>query len=107
MMRLLLNAEAIECNSTYEPPKGTPVVHSALGDLYLPLAGLVDPQVEKTRLRKELEKASAEVAKVEQRLSNPQFLEKSPPAVIAEHQKRLAAWRAKRDQLTASLAAQQ
>jgi valyl-tRNA synthetase len=104
ILRLLLNAESIEVDGGYAPPKGTPVVHSPLGDLFLPLSGLIDPQVERARLAKELEKAAAEVAKAEQKLNNPQFVEKVPPPVLAEHQKRLADWRAKRDQLATSLA---
>jgi valyl-tRNA synthetase len=76
-----------------------------LGDLYLPLEGLIDVDAEKARLRKEIEKAAAEIVKAEQKLNNPQFVQKVPPAVLAEHQKRLAEWQAKRDHLAASLAA--
>ena len=53
----LLNAESLDLNPDYEPPKGTPSVHSLLGDLYLPLEGLIDVEAEKLRLTKELAKA--------------------------------------------------
>jgi valyl-tRNA synthetase len=103
IMKLLLNAEAVELNPNYQPPKGTPVVHSELGELYLPLEGHVDKAAEIARLKKELEKCEGEVAKVEQKLNNPNFTSKAPAAVLLEHQQRLADWQAKRDKVKASL----
>ncbi len=103
VMRILLNAEKLEVNAAYAPAKGTPVVHSPLGELYMPLAGLVDESAERDRLRREVEKVDAEIAKGEQRLNNPAFTEKAPPNVLQEHRQRLADWRAKKDQIQAAL----
>jgi len=105
VLKLLLNAEALELDESYEPPKGTPHVHSEMGDLYLPLEGLLDPAAERTRLTKELEKTNVEIAKVEQKLNNPAFVSKVPPQVLQEHQKRLADWQAKRSHLQRALEA--
>jgi valyl-tRNA synthetase len=95
VIKLLLNAEALELKDDYQAPKGTPVVQSKLGELFLPLEGLVDVASEKTRLGKELEKIKAEIAKVEQKLANPNFTQKVPPTVLAEHEQRLKDWQAK------------
>jgi valyl-tRNA synthetase len=103
VMKLLLNAEAVELNPNYQPPKGTPVIHSELGELYLPLEGQVDKAAEIARLKKELEKCQAEITKVEQKLNNPNFTSKAPAAVLLEHQQRLADWQAKRNKVKASL----
>ncbi len=105
VLALLLNAESFEVTPGFEPPKGTPVVHSALGDLFMPLTGLVDIEAEKARLQKELQKAEAEIAKVQQKLNNPQFVQKVPPQVLAEHQQRLVEWQQKRDRAKAALEA--
>ena len=106
VIRLLLNAEAVELNKEYEPKKGTPSVRSELGELFLPLeAGMIDVGAEKVRLTKELEKANTEIGKVSEKLNNPAFAQKVPPNVLMEHQKRLADWEAKKAHLTASLAA--
>ena len=75
-----------------------------LGDLYLPLEGLIDIEAEKARLKKELEKIETEAAKVEQKLANPNFAQKVPPNVLAEHQQRLAEWHSKRDHVKSALA---
>ncbi len=99
----LLNAESLELNRGYQPPKGTPAVHADLGTLYLPLAGLINVAAEKARLTKELAKTHAEIEKVEQKLNNPAFAQKVPPAVLEEHKQRLADWQSKRAQLQSAL----
>jgi valyl-tRNA synthetase len=103
VFRLLLNAENLEVNPTYQPPQGTPVVHSQLGELFLPLEGVQDVAAELLRLTKELEKAEAEINKVEQKLGNPSFTAKAPANVLAEHQQRLSEWQGKRQRIKASL----
>lgn len=103
VLKLLLNAEAVEINPGYFPPKGTPSVHSELGDLFLPLEGLVDVAAEKARLTKELEKIETEINKAQQKLANPNFTAKAPPNVLQEHQQRLAEWQSKRERVLEAL----
>jgi valyl-tRNA synthetase len=105
VLKLLLNAEAFEVNADYQPGKNTLTVRAELGDLFLPLEGLIDKEAEKVRLKKELEKIEAEAAKVEQKLANPNFTQKVPPNVLQEHQQRLAEWQSKRDHVKVALAA--
>jgi valyl-tRNA synthetase len=95
VIKLLLNAETLEVKTDYQPPKGTPTVSSKLGELFLPLEGLIDVAAEKVRLAKEVEKIKTEIVKVEQKLANPNFTQKVPPAVLADHQQRLKDWQAK------------
>ncbi len=98
-IKLLLNAESLEVNSAYEPRKGTPNACSPLGELFLPLEGLIDVEAEKARLTKEIAKTDAEIEKVFQKLNNPAFVQKVSSSVLEEHQKRLADWQSKREQL--------
>jgi valyl-tRNA synthetase len=95
VIKLLLNAEALEVRADYQPPKGTPAVQSKLGELFLPLEGHIDPAAERIRLAKEVDKIKTEIVKVEQKLANSNFAQKVPPAVLLEHQQRLADWQAK------------
>ncbi len=104
VIRLLLNAEALEINTDYQPPKGTPSVRTELGEIYLPLEGHIDPAAEIARLTKEKEKIDSEIKTVEQKLANPNFTQKVPPKVLAEHQQRLIDWQAKKAQVEAALA---
>lgn len=94
-VKQLLNAEALEVKTDYEPRKGTPTTHSTLGDLFLPLEGLIDVNAEKARLAREIQKDQAEIEKVNQKLANPAFVQKVPPAVLEEHKKRLITWEEK------------
>ncbi|HOC57732.1 MAG TPA: valine--tRNA ligase [Verrucomicrobiota bacterium] len=103
VLKLLLNAEALEIDPNHQPKKGTPGVHSELGNLYLPLEGLIDVAAEKGRLTKELEKIESEITKTNQKLSNPNFTAKAPPHVLQEHQQRLAEWQAKRERARKAL----
>ena len=80
-------------------------MRTVLGDLFLPLEGLIDIEAEKARLKKELEKIEAEIAKIEQKLANPNFTQKVPANVLEEHKQRLAEWQGKRDHVKSALAA--
>jgi len=101
--KLLLNAESLTVDPNFQPPQGTPVVHSSLGDLFLLLEGVQDVGAEIVRLSKELEKIESEITKAEQKLSNPNFATKAPANVLLEHQQRLAEWKAKRDRVKTTL----
>jgi valyl-tRNA synthetase len=103
VLRTLLQAEAIEIVAEYEPQKGVASTKAALGELYLPLAGLIDVDAERTRLNKEFEKIEAEIAKVERKLTNPNFVQKVPAEVLAEHRQRLEDWQAKKAHVRKSL----
>jgi valyl-tRNA synthetase len=107
VFKILLNAESLDVNPNYNPPKGTPVTAGPLGEIHLPLEGLIDPAAEKARLSKEKEKASGEIEKVKQKLNNPAFTEKVPPAVLEEHKKRLTDWESKLVQIQRALEALQ
>jgi valyl-tRNA synthetase len=104
VIQLLAGAEMIEHRLNYQPAKGEPVVYPGSGGkLFVPIAGLIDVETEKARLTKELAKNQAEIERVEQKLNNPAFTQKVPPAVLEEHQKRLVDWQTKRAQLQSAL----
>jgi len=106
VLKLLLNAETVEIVAKdWTPAKGTPSASNALGEIFLPLDGLIDLAAEKIRLTKESEKIQSEIGKVEQKLANPNFTQKVPPTVLQEHQQRLADWKNKLAQVQNALAA--
>ena len=104
VLRGLLNAEAITVDASYAPPRGTPMATNPLGELYLPLEGLIDVAAEKARLERELGKVRAEIEKVQAKLRDPQFVQKVPARVLEEQQRRLADWQAKERQIITALA---
>ena len=58
--------------------------------ILIPLAGLIDKDAERKRLVKERDRSAAEVARIENKLANPNFVDKAPPAVVAKVRERLA-----------------
>jgi valyl-tRNA synthetase len=54
----------------------------------LPLAGVIDIAAEKARLEKEIAKLMQDVAAVDKRLGNPDFVAKAPEEIIEENKER-------------------
>jgi valyl-tRNA synthetase len=101
-----LSGSAIQIKDDFAPSKDTAARSTLSGEkIYMPLTGLIDFAAEKSRLKKELEKIEAEIAKNEQKLTNPNFTQKVPANVLEEHKQRLAEWHGKRDHVKAALAA--
>jgi valyl-tRNA synthetase len=76
-----------------------PPDRSALGklviggaELYVPLAGLVDLDGERSRLARDLDRALAEKERAERKLSNPGFVAKAPAAVVQAERDKVAEW---------------
>jgi valyl-tRNA synthetase len=80
-------------------PKGTPTALTPLGELFLPLEGLIDVAAERARLDKEIAKVETELAKVRAKLSDPNFAGKVPSAVLEDHRQREINWADKLAQL--------
>ena len=104
VLKILLNAEAVEVDENFQPAKNVPAVRHELGELFLPLEGLIDVEAEKARLKKEIEKFEAEIGKVQSKLNNPNFTQKVPPHVLEENNKRLVEWQDKLSHAKAALA---
>ncbi|HEX8311395.1 MAG TPA: class I tRNA ligase family protein, partial [Chthoniobacteraceae bacterium] len=92
VVRLLLNAEALELDSAYSPAPGTPTAPTPLGELFLPLEGLIDVQAERERIAREVEKVQSELLKVRAKLGNDTFVSGAPAKVVEEHRQRQADW---------------
>ena len=70
----------------------------------LPLAGVIDLEQERRRLDRELAKAAAELERFDQKLANPQFLDRAPAEVVEEQRARRAEAEQTRQKLAAARA---
>jgi valyl-tRNA synthetase len=98
-LRVLAGAAGIHVQPDYTKGKNTAGTLTPLGEVYLPLEGLIDIEAERARLSKELDKVRAEIAKVEAKLASESFVSSAPPAVVEEHRQRRADWGTKAAQL--------
>ncbi len=89
-LETLLNAEKIEVVAA--APERTPSILTPLGELCLPLAGLIDPEAEKARIGKELAKTEKDLSLTENKLANTEVVSRAPAEKVAE-------WRALLDTL--------
>ena len=58
-------------------------------EIYLPLEGLIDLEQEKEKLHKQLEKLDKELASVETKLNNDNFVRNAKPEVVDKERERL------------------
>jgi len=99
VLRILLNADPLDIDTGFAPLRGTPSAVTPLGDLFLPLEGLIDVAAERDRLAKEIAKVEQELAKVRAKLRSETFVQGAPEKVVAEHRQRESTWQEKLDQL--------
>ncbi|MEN9535395.1 MAG: hypothetical protein RIR37_668, partial [Verrucomicrobiota bacterium] len=105
VLALLAGAGGIEIDAAYEAPKGTPAAITAIGEVYMPLEGLIDVEAERARISKEIERVRMEVKKCEGKLGNASFVDRAPAEVVEQEKARLDDWRRKLDQLGEMLSA--
>ncbi|MDE1479579.1 valine--tRNA ligase [Xenorhabdus bovienii] len=70
-------------------------------EILIPMAGLIDKDVELARLDKEIEKLDKEISAIETKLSNDGFVSRAPEAVVAKERERLAINHAAKEKLLA------
>ena len=83
--------------------KGSAQIVAGQGTAGLALAGFIDFAKEGARLSKELQKALAEIGRIDQKLANKAFVDKAPDDVIAEQHEKRAEYEASRTKLSEAL----
>ncbi len=104
-LALLAGAGEIILDGGYEAPKGTPACVTGVGEVYMPLEGLIDVEAERTRLTKEISQVEIEVKKCGGKLGNASFVDRAPPDVVEQEKARLEEWKTKLAQLREMLGA--
>ena len=99
-IRRLARVSAVETAAAAPPGALELVVRGEA--VALPLAGVVDLAAERARLDKEIARERQEIAKVEAKLGNPDFVARAPEDIIAEHEDRLETFQARLVKLNAA-----
>ena len=85
-------------------PSGSAQIVLGEATFALPLAGIIDIDAERVRLKREVAKEEVEIEKIDKKLGNEQFVAKAKPEVIEEQHTRRAEAVERRDRLLSALA---
>ena len=88
-VRGLARLEAFDARPDVIKPPGAASRVVGLMEVYVPLAGLIDAEAERTRLGREEAKLERTLESAERKLANPQFQERAPTDVV-ERERRVA-----------------
>jgi valyl-tRNA synthetase len=84
-------------------PKGSAQIVVGEATFCLPLGDLIDVKAEAARLKKEIAKAEDEIARIDKKLGNPQFVAKAAEEVVAGEREKRAEFEEQRDRLKTAL----
>lgn len=102
-LRLLARIGPTEYLSSGERPRAAATAVVGATEIYLPLDDMIDFQEEHARLAKEIGKVQEELARIEKKLSNPEFLAKAKEQVIQKEREKAGQYEEKRRTLNLSL----
>jgi len=85
------------------PPKGAALIVAGETTAALPLGGIIDMAAERKRLAKEIDSAKSDLAKMDAKLSNPQFMERAKEEAIEEAKERKSVLEAEIKRFSAAL----
>jgi valyl-tRNA synthetase len=97
-----LSETTIDCAAPKPEFAGSAVVRGI--QLYLLLEGLIDKNVERERLTKDISKLSGLIENAQKRLESESFVAKAPPEIVAKEKEKLEGLRLNREKLAKSLA---
>ncbi|RYE07797.1 MAG: valine--tRNA ligase [Hyphomicrobiales bacterium] len=104
LQALLRLARLEDVSYSGEVPSGSAQIVIGEATFALPLAGVIDIDAERVRLKREIAKEEVEIDKIDKKLGNEQFVAKAKPEVIEEQHERRAEAVARRERLLAALA---
>jgi valyl-tRNA synthetase len=96
-IKVLAKVSAVELLGDGPRPHGEPsAVVAGLGEIFVPLRGVVDPAAVRERLTRDLGKVTKELGGVEAKLARVDFVEKAPVDVVEKERQRASALRDRR-----------
>ena len=87
-LRFLARVGPVEYLTSGERPKGAATAVVGSIEIYLPLGDMIDLQEQRVRLSKEAGKVEEELARIQKKLSNPEFIAKAKEEVIQKEREK-------------------
>ncbi len=99
----LAKLENIKIGSGIKKPKDSIAGIAGEVEIFLPLEGLIDIELEKDRIKLEVEKIESDLEKTLKKLKDRSFLERAPEAVVANTKNREAELKSRLEKLHSNL----
>ncbi len=90
--RLLFSLAKLESANWLSPDETPPQSATAFTgelEIFIPMAGFINKEEESARLNREIAKLEKDLTLIENKLNNPQFVDKAPADVVAKERSRL------------------
>ncbi|MBU0651212.1 valine--tRNA ligase [bacterium] len=104
IIKFLAKLESIEIDIDIKKPASSTVAVSEKFEAYVLLEGVIDIEEEKKRIQKNINKVCEDIAKVRNKLSNKDFVEKANPEVVEKEKEKQAGFVEMKEKLDAQLA---
>lgn len=91
-IKSLVKIEQLIIDSEIQKPKASASAVVKGCDIFVPLEGLIDINVERQRIQKEIVRLTSSLESVKKKLSNESFITKAPPDVIEREKNKLNDW---------------
>ena len=101
VLKFMARLDTIDALSGEAPASATALIGEL--QIFIPMAGLIDIDAEKTRLAKELKRIDIEISKCQGKLASETFVANAPAAVVEQERQRLLDWQAQQNALAVQL----
>jgi valyl-tRNA synthetase len=91
-IKKLARVENLTADPRLEKPKASASAVIKDCEIFVPLEGLIDLSIERTRLRKEIERFEGSLVSINKKLSNEKFVQNAAPDVVAKERKKKEEW---------------
>jgi valyl-tRNA synthetase len=91
-MKSLVRIDKLEFDLNMPKPKASASAVVKGCDIFIPLEGLIDLDVERARIEKEITRLSSSLQGVKKKLSNENFVAKAPADVIEKERTKMEDW---------------
>jgi len=102
-IKSLAQVEEIQLGQSIQKPKFSASAVVQDMELYIPLEGLIDIELEKTRLEKEITRLEKQIEATEKKLLNKDFLKKAPKDIIDREKQKSIDFQSSLDKFKANL----
>ncbi len=92
-IKKLARVESVTVDANLQKPKASASAVMKECEIYIPLEGLIDLDLERQRIEKEIKRLEGSLAGIEKKLSNEKFINNAPPEVVEREKAKQKDWK--------------